>query len=167
MTSERAILAIRHVVQGHGEEGTRLGRAAPCEGILWFGGLLGWSWPPSYLEVIGKHDGVMVRHAWVFSFLESVETILFLHGEWHKPDGFWPVATDGCGNYFALSFGHPRPSGEAPVVFFDMIESQEQPVETVAESYAAFIVRQMRCECEDLGCRVLSSPPSAQEGGIG
>ena len=108
-----------------------------------------------------------MRHAWVFSFLESVETILFLHGEWHKPDGFWPVATDGCGNYFALSFGHPRPSGEAPVVFFDMIESQEQPVETVAESYAAFIVRQMRRECEDLGCRVLSSPPSAQEGGIG
>jgi hypothetical protein len=116
--------------------------------------------------VIGKHDGVMVRHAWVFSFLESVETFLFLHGEWHRPDGYWPVATDGCGNYFALSFGHPHPSGEAPVVFFDMIESQEEPVEAVAESYAAFIVRQMRRECEDLGCQVLSSPSIEREGGV-
>jgi hypothetical protein len=86
----------------------------------------------------------MVRHAWAFSFLECVETFLFLHGEWHKPDGFWPVASDGCGNYFALAFGHPRPSGEAPMVFFDMIASREEPIEMVAESYAAFIVRQIR-----------------------
>lgn len=63
MTAERAILAIRHVVQDHGDEGTRLGQAALLEGIRWFGGLLGWSWPPSYLEVLGKHDGVMVQDA--------------------------------------------------------------------------------------------------------
>lgn len=167
MISEQAVLAIRHVVQDHGDEGTRLGGAAQCQDVRWFGGLLGWSWPPSYLEVIGKYDGVRVQHAWIFGFLESVETFLFLHGEWHKPDGYWPVATDGCGNYFALSFGHPRPSDEAPVVFFDMIESQDEPVETVAESYAAFIVRQMGRECERLGCRVLSPPATAQEDAIG
>src|SRR5690348_3151312 len=118
MTSERAILAIRHVVQDHGDVGTCLGRAAHCDGICWFGGLLGWSWPPSYLEVIAKHDGVTVQDAWVFGFLESVERFLLLHGEWHKPDGYWPVASDGCGNYFALSFGHLGLSGEVPVVFF-------------------------------------------------
>jgi hypothetical protein len=133
MTSQQAILAIRHVVQDHGDEGTRLGRAADCEGIRWFSGLLGWSWPPSYLEVLAKHDGVVVQLALIFSFLESIQRFLFLHGEWHRPDGFWPVASDGCGNYFALSFSNPRPSGEAPVIFFDMIESQEEPVETLAD----------------------------------
>src|SRR3954469_11720093 len=87
MTSEQAILAVRHVVQDHGDEGTTLGRSALCEGVRWFGGLLGWSWPPTYLEVIGKHDGVMVQDAWVFGFLESVERFLLLHEAWHKPDG--------------------------------------------------------------------------------
>jgi hypothetical protein len=77
-----------------------------------------------------------------------------------------PVASDGCGNDFALSFGHLVPSGEAPVVFFDMIESQAEPVETVAESYAAFIVSHMRRQCERLGCGVLSSSATAREGGI-
>jgi hypothetical protein len=163
MTSEQAILAIRHVVQDHGDEGTRLGDAALCDGIRWFGSLLGWAWPTSYLEVIGKHDGVMVRDAWVFSFLESVERFLFLHERWHRPDGFWPVASDGCGNYFALSLGRTHPLGESPVVFFDMIESPEEPVELVAENYAAFIVGHMRRQCECLGCRVLSSPSTASE----
>lgn len=167
MTSEQAILAIRHVVQDHGDEHTRLGRAAHGEGVRWFGGLLGWAWPPSYLEVIARHDGVMVRDAWILSFMESVERFLLIHEEWHRPDGFWPVASDGCGNDFALSFGHRDASGEAPVVFFDMIESRHEPVETVAGSYAAFIVRQMRRECERLGCRELSSPPSAGRGGLG
>ncbi len=166
MTSEQAILVIRHVVQDHGDEGTRRGQATFCEGIRWFGGLLGWSWPASYLEVIGKHDGVMVQDAWVFSFLESVERFLLLHEPWHKPDGFWPVASDGCGNVFALAFGHPSPSGEVPVVFFDMIESRERPVETIAESYAAFIVHHMQRQCEQLGCCVLFSASTEREGGI-
>jgi hypothetical protein len=163
MTSEQAILAIRHVVQDHGDEGTSLGRSALCEGVRWFGGLLGWSWPPSYLEVIGKHDGVTVQDAYVLGFLESVVRFLLLHEAWHKPDGFWPIASDGCGNYFALCFGHPSLSGELPVGFFEMIVSEEGPVEIVAESYASFIVQHMRRQCERLGCRALSSSPTGWE----
>ncbi len=141
-----AIQAIRHMVQDHGDELTRLGGNAPVSGVIWFGQLLGWRWPPSYLQVIGKHDGVLVQDAIVFSFLESFQLFLTLHTCWHRPAGYWPVATDGCGNYYALSFGSQNEEGECPVAFFDMIESETEPLEEVAHTYADFVVQHVaRC----------------------
>jgi hypothetical protein len=92
VTSEHAIMAIRHVVQEHGDDYYRLGRAAGLDGVRWFGTLLGWSWPPSYLEVLAKYDGVLVLDAIIFSFSESIDTFLIFHDSWQKAAGYWPVA---------------------------------------------------------------------------
>src|SRR5262245_8635816 len=104
-TANQAIVAIRHVVQAHGDAQTVLGQTANLPGITWFGSLLGWSWPPSYLGVLAKHDGVRVQDAILFSFLESFELFLLVHDKWHRSDAYWPVSTDGCGNYTALALG--------------------------------------------------------------
>jgi cell wall assembly regulator SMI1 len=153
-TTEDAVRAIRHVVQDHGDEGTRLGEPADSKAFLWFGQLLGWEWPPSYVEVLARHDGVTVQDAIVSRFVESIEAFLILHESWHHPAGYWPVATDGCGNYFALSFGHRDSNGECPVVFFEMSANDEQPESTVAASYAEFVQTQMGHQCKRLGCNI-------------
>ena len=152
MKAEEAVRAIRHVVQDHGDEGTRLGGPANLESLHWFGRLLGWEWPPSYVQVLARHDGVVVQDAIVFRFVESIERFLMLHAAWHHPGGFWPVGSDGCGNYFALSLGRRDPAGECPVVFFEMIASAEQPEYTAASDYAEFVRDHLRQQCERVGC---------------
>ncbi len=154
MTSEQAVLAIRHVVQEHGDEETKVGGSATLSGIVWFGQLLGWQWPQSYLEVLEKHDGVLVQDAIIFSFLHSFECFLFLRDDWQEL-AFWPVATDGCGNYYALSLNQSDSAGECPVVFFEMMQSQEEPSEVFAPTYAEFICKRMMEQCEFLGCSAL------------
>ncbi len=151
-TSQDAILAIRHVVQEHGDESTRLGRPADQDAIKWFGHLLGWEWPPCYLEVLAKHDGVLVRDAIVFGFLKSIESFLILYPVWHRRDGFWPVASDGCGNYYALAMAQRDKAGECPVVFLEMITSAETPAYSADESYVDFVSSHMRRQCESVGC---------------
>lgn len=150
--SQQALLAIRHVVQEHGDEHYRLGHSASLDAIRWFGSLLGWSWPRSYLDVLAKHDGVVVQMAIVFSFIESVDRFMLLHDHWHRPDGYWPVAGDGCGNYYALAMANRNDGGECPVVFFEMIQNREAPVYQVATNYAEFIVEHMAEQCRDVGC---------------
>lgn len=159
---EEAVMAIRHVVQNHGDEGTILGDLIDPNPLHWFGRLLGWEWPPSYTELLARHDGVTVQDAIVFRFAESMERFLSLHEDWHRPDGYWPVASDGCGNYFALSLGKRDPAGECPVVFFEMISSCEQPDSTVAMSYAEFVRSLMRQQCERVGCAELGGPEVAE-----
>lgn len=149
-----AVLAIRHVVQEHGDQCTRIGGPANIESIRWFGRLLGWTWPASYIEVLAQHDGVIVQDAIVFRFLESIEVFLLFHSTWHQPTGYWPVASDGCGNYFALALGPQNSAGECPVVFFEMISSEVDPKFTVAPSYADFVCGHMRKQCERVGCSV-------------
>jgi hypothetical protein len=92
----------------------------------------------------------------VFGFVESIELFLILHGPWHRPDGYWPVASDGCGNYFALAIGQRDSGGECPIVFFEMTASAEKPAYTVAECYAAFIREHMRQQCERAGCSAMA-----------
>jgi hypothetical protein len=152
MTAEDAVRAIRHVVQKHGDAGTRLGGPADRDALDWFGRLLGWHWPPSYLDVLARHDGVVVQDAIVFGFLESVGRFLTLHGLWHRPAGFWPVASDGGGNYYALALGRRDAAGECPVVFFEILASAEQPECTVAENFADFLFDHMTLQCRREGC---------------
>jgi hypothetical protein len=150
MTAEHAVSSIRHVVQEHGDEHTKLGVSGSAEGIKWVGNLLGWSWPPSYLEVIEKHDGVMVGDVVLFSFLESFDCLMRLHDQWHGVNGFWPVGSDGCGNFYAFAAGPV--SGEPPVVFLDMIESSMRPVASLGDNYAAWVVERMNLECTRAKC---------------
>jgi hypothetical protein len=151
--ADEAVQALRHVVQEHGDEHTVIGRPAHLPGILWFGQLLGWRWPSTYLQVLEKHDGVLVQDAILFSFLESVENFLTVHhSRWHRPDGYWPVGSDGCGNYYALAFAEQDESGECPVVFFEMIQSATHPRERVAATYADFVCQHMTAQCRYVNC---------------
>lgn len=148
-----AIRAIQHVVQDHGDKDTRLGSEASLNGMVWFGRLLGWTWPPTYLKILAMYDGVLVQDAWLYSFKETMDTFLFLQDRWHRPDGFWPVGNDGCGNYYALSFGQCDSTGEYAVVM--IYHDAPDPVEE-GTNYAEFIVRRMRDQCERLGCSFLT-----------
>jgi len=158
-TTGQAVLAIRHAVQDHGDEKYRLGQPASLEGIRWFGNLLGWTWPPSYLEVLAKHDGACIKQAILLSFLESIELLLIYHKEWHRRDGYWPVAHDECGDYFALSLREQDATGECPVVF---LEYGTNEAGTVAATYAEFVVKHLADECARIGC---SSPIRWADGG--
>jgi hypothetical protein len=127
----------------------KLGQAASTDDLAWFGSLLGWTWPPSYLEVLGRHNGVWVKQAIIFSFLESIDVFLLYRSEWHRHDGYWPVATDECGNYFSFSIGDRNGQGEYPVVF---LEYGTQNCGTVGRTYAEFVVNHLADECRHLGC---------------
>lgn len=151
-----AINAIRHVIQVHAGSDFRLGRGGNIDGIHWFGKLLGWTWPPSYIDVLSKHDGVMVGNAIIYSFLQSVEIFMILHQEWHRMDGYWPVATDGCGNYFVLAMGKATSTGVCPVEFIESTSGFE-PAYGFAEDYAGFICQKMQEECEESECSVLKN----------
>jgi hypothetical protein len=148
-TSDQAVLAIRHAIQDHGDENYRLGQPAWLDNIRWFGKLLGWTWPPSYLEVLAKHDGAWIHDAIFLSFLESIDLLLLFHKEWHRRDGYWAVAHDECGNYLALSFGSQDPYAECPVVF---LEYGTNEVGTVAVTYAEFVVKHLAEQCARIGC---------------
>ncbi len=163
-TVENALNAIRHVVQDHSDEGTHLGVPADMESIHWFGRLLGWEWPPSYVELLSRHNGVNVQDAIVFGFLESIE-IMLQHRETWRHQGYWPVATDGCGNFFVMALGQRVASGEGPVIFLDAAaETNDQP-SVVATSYPDFIVDQMRQQCEGFDCTELAESGAADASG--
>jgi hypothetical protein len=149
VTADDAVLAIRHTVQDHGDEHYRLGQPGSVDNACWFASLLGWTLPPSYLSVLGKHDGVCVQGAIVLSFLESIDTFLLYHDEWHKPNGYWPVGSDGCGDYFALAIGEADSNAECPVVF---LEYGTQNLGTVARTYAEFVVNHLARECLSAKC---------------
>ena len=148
-TPDQAVHAIRHAVQEHGDENYRLGRSASIDNIHWFGDLLGWTWPTSYLDVLAKHDGACINHVILTSFLESIEFFLIFHKEWHQKDGYWAVSHDGCGNYYALSFRDQDAQGECPVVFLEYGRSVEG---TVAASYAEFVVEHLAADCRRIDC---------------
>jgi cell wall assembly regulator SMI1 len=149
---QSAALAIRHVVQEHGDAFTRIGKPAQLDQVEWFGHVLGWTWPASYVDVLTRHDGVTVLDAIVFSFLESISVMLIFRERWHHPTGYWPVGSDGCGNYYTLALGERRGDGECPVVFFEMIESDTEPAYVVAPSYAEYVIQRMRDQCRLAHC---------------
>ena len=158
-STEDAIRAIRHVVQDHGDENARLGAPALIKGIEWCARILGFKWPPSYLGVLGKHDGVLVCDAILLSFTESFEAFLSYADEWYQRR-YWPVAADGCGNYWVLALAGRRPDGECPILFVETVKS---PVEgsAEAESYADFVVQCMARQCAWVSCA------GERSGGVG
>ena len=144
-----AIRQIQHVVQDHGDKHTELGGGTSTKDVEWIGQLLGWTWPPTYLEIIGKFDGVSVQNAIVLSFMSSFQCFLGFRDIWHRADGFWPVGNDECGNYHALSFARRDSAGELPVVM--IYHDEPAPIE-YANNYAEFVIRLMREQCEYCGC---------------
>jgi len=114
-----------------------LGKPADLDQIAWFGTLLSYSWPESYLSVLDKHDGVKVDGAIIFSFIQSIE-ILLIFRERFTSKRYWPVGSDGCGNYFVLSIGQTQ-DGECPVLFLDAAEDYTADGEAF-KNYAFFVI---------------------------
>ena len=163
--TDAAVSAIRHVVQDHPDEGTKLGGRADLDSVRWFGQILGWAWPPSYLDLLSRHNGVVVQHVILLGFVQSIEQFLLHFRSWHRPDGYWPIASDGCGNYFALALGKRDLAGESPIVFIDTITSVHEPAYTAAINYARFVHEHMREQCNRVGCRALAEPGAAADRG--
>jgi hypothetical protein len=157
VTAGDAILALRHVVQDHSDARTTIGLPTRIDEVEWVGRLLGWTWPPSYLEVLSKHDGVGVSVADLYSFIQSFQFLMHRRDYWHRPDGFWPVAGDGCGSCWALWFGGQDAQRECPVLFFEKEFSLDEPYQLVAPSYAAFVAGSMRHDCARHRCAGLDT----------
>lgn len=157
---ERAVAAIRHAVQDHGDEQTRIGAAGDPDRARWLASRLGITLPPSYLEVLKKHDGALVELP-LYSLMESVE-VLSLHREGWPTAGLWPVAGDGCGNTYVLSTSHRLEGGESPVGFVEAMTDPNGPSRWVASSYATFVLFFMAHVCAGRGCSALLRSPSRQ-----
>lgn len=136
-TVDLAIAKIRDAIQGCTETHFLLGKPADLDQIGWFGALLSYSWPESYLSVLDEYDGVTVDGATIFSFIQSIE-ILLIFRERFTSKRYWPVGSDGCGNYFVLSIGQTQ-DGECPVLFLDAAEDFAPAGETI-KNYAFFVI---------------------------
>jgi hypothetical protein len=142
-TVREAILAIRETVQDHGDDRTVIGKPARLDEVNWLGGLLGFTWPQQYLDLIAAHDGVTVRQADVPPFFEAFRTFVVHREPWQALQ-FWPIAEDRCGNYWVLPLREQQ-NGDCPVYFLDHESDtgMAAPAEVVADSIPAFIIDYM------------------------
>jgi hypothetical protein len=138
-----AILAIRSAVQDLGDSETTLGGPAPLHEVRWVGKLLGFEWPQAYLDLIAKHDGVRVRGAELLDFYRAFRLFVAHREPWHRL-AFWPVAADGCGDYWVLPL-RERKEGDCPVYFLDheTEAGMSAPTKVAASSVAAFVIDYM------------------------
>jgi hypothetical protein len=141
-TTNQAVLAIRRAVQEAGEDFEHIGGAADVDQIRWFAErLLGWRWPPSYIAVLNKHDGVRFTSPILFSFHESIKVFLVFRDQWYVDRHRWPVGGDGCGSYWVLNLDEQREDGECPVVFIDHEQGPLSAGRFAGNTYADFVVR--------------------------
>lgn len=115
--SHHAVDTLRSAIQATRVRDARIGKPADLEAALWIGKLLGFTWPRSYLAILGKHDGFFLGRCTVFSLAQSLEVMLMFR-ETFRRRGHWPVGGDGCGSYFVLAV-HELHARECPVYFAD------------------------------------------------
>jgi hypothetical protein len=144
-----ALEALRHYVQDHGDEDTVLGDARERGIVEWIAGLVRTTFPPSYLQFLEKHDGLSYP---LFRLLESFETYALYRDRWGVPRHYWPIAGDGCGNYYVLATALKDSAGEAPVAFIEPSTSAVDPNYWAASSYAHFVFFMATRLCAEKGC---------------
>jgi hypothetical protein len=142
-TVRDAILAIRQTVQDHGNEDTFIGLPASLDQVNWLGMLLGFTWPQHYLDLITVHDDVTVRQAHMPAFFDAFRTFIVHRDPWQMSQ-FWPIAEDGCGDYWVLPLKEQH-DGDCPVYFLDheTDTGMAAPDRVVSDSIAAFVIDYM------------------------
>ncbi len=149
-----ATAAIRHAIQDHAGAHFKLGDPANIEDVVWLASLLGWSLPRDYLALIAVHDGVDAGGDIIFNVDQCFATLRVYRQEWHHEDGYWPVAGDGCGNYWVMSVSD-SPHHPAGTIFFFDHESDlpdERLVNVESPNYPAFVIRMMSRVCASANC---------------
>jgi cell wall assembly regulator SMI1 len=137
--------ALRQAVQDFDREGVRLGDAGSEGAVRWLSQKLGFSLPTTYLRLLAAHDGAVLADPVYFGLLDSVKTLLLYRRQWADPPRFWPLSGDGCGNYYCLDV--TRSDGaDAPVLFFETIESSDEPTAQVAPSIYTFVLDQIAAQ---------------------
>jgi len=144
---EQSILAIRHVVQEHGDQHTELAGPITHDGPSFFVEKFGWRWPPDYLALLQRHDGLSVRDLTVFSFTGALE-IFFVLREHLEPHHLWPVAPDGSGNYFAIDTSR----GGESVWFLEAWREYRPAPSSQPQSVAEWLKRRATQQCVAVGC---------------
>jgi hypothetical protein len=143
-TVREAILVIRQTVQDHGDRQTSIGKPARLDQVRWLGKLLGFNWPSEYLELLSAHDGVTIRQAHIPAFFDAFRTFI-VHRETWQSLQYWPIAEDGCGDYWVLPLKEQE-NGGCPVYFLDH-ETEAGlggPTEIAAKSIGAFVIDYMQ-----------------------
>jgi len=157
ITPSLAVEALRHYVQDHGDQHTNLGKPRDQKTAEWTAGLVQVALPPSYLKVLEKHDGLTYE---LFSLMTSLEVYANFRDRWGMPHRYWPVAGDGCGNYYVLAMDKIGASGESPVGFIETMESATEPAYWAASSYAHFVFFLSTRHCAEKGCSKFITYPS-------
>jgi hypothetical protein len=149
-----AVSLVRHVIQEHADEHYVLGNSARMDKIAWLATLLGWEFPQCYLDFISIYDGVFVGLDMVLSSDEAFDILSIFRDRWHKPDGYWPVGSDGCGDYWAMSIRQQETHPPGTVFFYDheFTEDASRLRDFFAPDYASFVAALMRRSCEEHEC---------------
>ena len=113
-----AITAIQYALQNCDEGEFQFNKKKfDVESLEWFGTLISFTWPRSYKEILQKFNGFSIGNTHVYSFIESIE-ILRTFREKFKNEQYWPIGTDGCGNYYVLNTAKLEHE-ECPVFFLE------------------------------------------------
>jgi hypothetical protein len=77
------------------------------------------------------------------AFFEAFQTFIVYREPWHRVQ-FWPIAEDGCGDYWVLPLKEQQ-NGICPVYFLDheTEAGMAAPDQVVADSIAAFVIDYM------------------------
>jgi len=152
---DSAIAHVRHVIQEHAPSDFGLGQPARLDDLRWLANLLGWRLPDAYLRTIEVYDGVFAGLDKILSSDCSFETLRSYRNEWHRPDGYWPVGADGCGNYWAMNVSQKNSYPPGTVFFYDHERDADPSVlsDVFTPTYPAFVSAIMRRSCDESGCR--------------
>ena len=140
---------LRRAIQDYGSEHSQLGPVADAAAASWQVSKYGFSLPDEYFEFVATHDGAVLLDPVYFSMAESLRFLAIYRHDWAEPPRFWPVSTDGCGNYYCLDV---RDSSESPgqVVFIDTMEAPAEPSRVVAASFIEFVGVQVDNQVEHI-----------------
>lgn len=154
-----AIEIVQHVIQDHADEDYNLGKPANMGKVKWLAKLLGWNFPENYLEFISIFDGVHAGGYEVISSDRAFDVLSVFEKRWHKPNGYWPVGSDGCGDYWVMSISQQGENAPGTVFFYDHeIESDRSNLtEIYAPDYSTFVAKMMLYTCEEYDCDWIES----------
>jgi hypothetical protein len=145
--------------------GQRLPSGLTDEVISGFEERVGFPMPPEQANLLRLSNGPCVGPGGIFgvrpalAFLD-IEQLYESYPGW-RDQGWVPVASDGCGNYYVAA----RAGKHWPIVFIDTVEDADQAAFIVASGVLKFVIALLEKELGETGwpfneAKVTASDPS-------